>query len=715
MPDAEGRTRCLAGGGATVAGSDRILDLFFHPRGVVVVGASRDPHKLGYGVARNLAEGDYAGAVHFVNPHATDSLLGRCVYPSVAAVPDPVDLAMLIVPAETVPVVLVECGRRGIKAVIIVSGGFGETGPVGADLEAQCLAVASTYGIRLLGPNCIGIIDTHLGFNTTFLAPPAPPVGDIGFISHSGAICAAMIDWSAGQGFGWSRLVSLGNQADIDETDALEMVVSDPQTRVVTMYLETVTRGRSFVEQVGRMTKPVVALKVGRFEGGRTAVASHTGALAGREEAYRAAFRRAGVIGASSTEAMFDAARTLAWAPLPAGRSMAILTNAGGPGVTAADAVEECGLRLARLSDETRRGLAENLPGGAGLANPVDMLASATPEDFAHSLQALLSAPEVDGVLVVFAPPPMFASDEVAQALIDPVAGSPKPVVVAVMGDRTVGPAVDRLRAARIPDFRFPERATAALAVLADRAEGLAAAVGEPLPSVGIDRLVAAQILAGASPGWLGAAEIADLVAAYGIAGPSGLVATSPEEAVDALIALGGPVALKIDDPEIVHKSDLGGVLLGISSGEDARTGFETLAALSGVGTERTGRVHVQQMVEPGQDVIVGGVRDSQFGPLIMFGSGGVEVEGLNDVEFALGPVTATDVAYLLAKTWAGRRLTGYRSIAPSDVVAVEDVLTKIGWLISNHPEIAEIEINPLRVRPPGSGAVAIDVRVRVG
>ncbi len=227
--------------------------------------------------------------------------------------------------------------------------------------------------------------------------------------------------------------------------------------------------------------------------------------------------------------------------------------------------------------------------------------------------------------------------------------------------------------------------------------------------------MLATQILAGASPGWLGAAEIADLVAAYGMAEPSGLVATTPEEAVDALAALGGPVALKIDNPDIVHKSDLGGVLLGISSGEDARTGFETLAALSGISTGRATRVHVQQMVEPGQDVIVGGVRDSQFGPLIMFGSGGVEVEGLNDVEFALAPVTATDVAYLLAKTWAGRRLAGYRSIAPSDVVAVEDVLTKIGWLISNHPEIAEIEINPLRVRPPGSGAVAIDVRVRIG
>ena len=267
------------------------LDLFFNPRGVVLIGASRDQHKLGYGIARNLAGGGFAGPVHFVNPKAVGPLLGRSVYSSLADVPDPVDLAVLLVPAGVVPDRLAECGRRGIKAAIIVSGGFREAGPVGADLEAQCVSIAGDHGIRLMGPNCIGIIDTHLGFNTTFLAPPGPETGDVAFVSHSGAMCAAVIDWSAGRGFGLSRLVSLGNQADIDEVEALAMVADDPKTRVIMMYLESVTEGESFVELAGRITKPLVALKVGRREGGRKAVVSHTGALAGREEAYRAAFR----------------------------------------------------------------------------------------------------------------------------------------------------------------------------------------------------------------------------------------------------------------------------------------------------------------------------------------------------------------------------------------------------------------------------------------
>lgn len=688
------------------------LDLFFHPRGVVLIGASRDQHKLGYGIARNLAGGGFAGAVHFVNPKAMGPLLGRSVYSSLADVPDPVDLAVLLVPAGVVPDRLAECGRRGIRAAIIVSGGFREAGPVGADLEAQCVSIAGDHGIRLMGPNCIGIIDTHLGFNTTFLAPPGPETGDVAFVSHSGAMCAAVIDWSAGRGFGLSRLVSLGNQADIDEVEALAMVADDPKTRVIMMYLESVTEGESFVELAGRITKPVVALKVGRREGGRKAVVSHTGALAGREEAYRAAFRRAGVIRASNIEAMFDAARVLAWAPLPSGRRTAVLTNAGGPGVTTADAVEADGLLLAELSDATRQLLAESLPAGAGLLNPIDMLASAAPQDFGRSLQILLAAPEVDGVVVVIAPPPMFASVQVVEALVDVIGPSPKPVMVAVLGDRTVGPAADRLREARIPEFRFPERATAAMAVLVDRAENLASTAGSPPVPAGVDRDRAARLLARATSGWMGPAQSADLVAAYGIAGPSGLAADTSDEAIEALFALGGPVALKIDHPGVVHKADRGGVRLGVSSPDEVRKAFADLADGSASGPAR---VFVQRMVGTGQDVIIGGVRDSQFGPLIMFGSGGVEVEGLEDVEFALAPLTLADVDHLLAGTWAGRRLSGYRTIPPGDITAVEAALFRIGRLISDHPNIEEIEINPLRVLSPGAGALALDVRVRVG
>jgi acetyltransferase len=395
-----------------------------------------------------------------------------------------------------------------------------------------------------------------------------------------------------------------------------------------------------------------------------------------------------------------------------------VLTNAGGPGVTTADAIETDGLLLAELSDATRQELADSLPAGAGLLNPVDMLASAAPQDFGRSLQILLAAPEVDGVVVVIAPPPMVSSVQVVDAMVDVIGPSPKPVLVAVLGDRTVGPAEDRLREARIPEFRFPERATAAMAVLTDRAESLASPAGSPPVPTGVDRDRAARLLAGVSSGWLGPAQSADLVAAYGIAVPSGLAATTSNEAVEALVALGGPVVLKIDHPGVVHKADRGGVRLGVSSPDEVREAFVDLAHLAGIADGSTAgpaRVYVQRMVETGQDVIIGGVRDSQFGPLVMFGSGGAEVEGLEDVEFALAPLTLADVDHLLAQTWAGRRLSGYRTILPGDVTAVEAALFRIGRLISDHSNIEEIEINPLRVQSPGAGALALDVRVRVG
>ena len=693
---------------------DEAFEAFFNPRGVALIGASRDPRKLGYGIARNLVESRSSPAVHFVNPNAKDLLLGRVVYASVGDVPHPVDLAVLLVPAGSVPNTLVECGRRGIKAVIIASGGFRETGSAGAGLEERCGEIAAEYGIRFLGPNCIGTIDTHLGFNTTFLAPPGPLAGDVAFVSQSGAICAAVIDWSVGHGFGFSRLVSLGNQANVDETDALHMVAADPGTRVVTMYLETVAKGRGFVDYAARFPKPIVALKVGRFEGGKRAVVSHTGAMAGSDEAYRAAFRRAGIIRAESTEAMFDTARALAWAPLPTGRRIAVLTNAGGPGVTAADALEGDGLALAEISPAGRRLFEDFLPGGASLANPVDMLASAAPEDFGRSLQILLDEPGVDGVLVVFAPPPMYSSDQVAEVLVPVIDASPKPVLVAAMGGGSVGPAADRLRGARIPEFRFPERGAAALAVLADRADGRGLNHSSVLPPIGIDRDTATALLAAKAPGWLGPTRSAQLMTAYGIGVPPGLIATTAEDAIRGFDSLGAPLAMKIDDPALIHKSDLGGVQLGVSSSEETREAYDRLATLSHEHGTRSARVHLQAMVETGHDLIVGAVRDPQFGPMVMFGSGGVEVEGLGDVEFALAPLTVADVRFLLARTWAGRRLGGQRGVPGGDVAAVEDVLIKVGWLISDHSAIAEIEINPLRALSPGTGALALDVRARI-
>jgi len=723
------------------------LTPFFAPRGVLLVGASHDPTKLGYGLARNLVQSNYQGAVHFVNPKG-GNLLGRPLHTRIAEVPDPVDLAILLIPAPGVPAVLGECGERGIRAAIIGAGGFRETGPDGAALEAECLRVARAYEMRLMGPNCIGLLDTHLPLDATFLPPPGPPPGDVAFISHSGAICAAVIDWARGQGFGLSRLVSLGNQVDVNETDVLAPVAADPFTRVLTLYLEGIRDGRRFIVEAGRAArqKPVIALKVGRFSSGQRAVASHTGALAGQEAAYDAAFRKAGVIRAETSEEMFDWGRALAWCPPPRGRRVAVLTNAGGPGVTASDALEAGGQRLAELSEATRLALQAILPPAASLHNPVDMLASASPEQFAACLKLLLADEGVDSALVILPPPPMYTAGAVAKALIPVIHNTEKPVVVALMGERLIQEAVEHFRAARVPEYRFPERAASALAVLAQRAEYLTAAAGQDGVPAGkpanthpeAARAVLEQftLIASAagdcddrrsyatlvrlrtsqSPLQLPQEAILRLLEAYGIATLPVRLASSAQEAAQAALKVGFPAAVKVASPDIPHKSDVGGVLLDLPDAEAVRRGFETVVqnAHRALPQAEILGAHVQRMLPEGQDVIAGVVQDAQFGPLVMFGSGGVEVEELKDVAFALAPLSRAEAEYLLEHTWAGRKLRGYRSLPPADREAVLEALLRLAQLAADFPELKEIEINPLRVLKEGGGAVALDVRARI-
>ena len=698
---------------------DDSLIPFFAPNGIVLVGASRNPMKLGFGLARNLVQSGYAGAIHFVNPGG-GTLLERPLHSHIAHGPDPVDLAVLLVPAPAMPQAIADCGERGIRAAILAAGGFRETGAAGAALEAECLRVAQRFGIRLIGPNCIGLLDTHLPLDTTFLPPPGPTPGAVAFISHSGAICAAVIDWARGQGFGLSRLVSLGNQLDVTETDVLTAVAADPHTRVVTLYLEGVSDGRRFVqvaEQVSRQ-KPVLALKVGRFASGQRAVASHTGALAGQESAFDAAFARAGVMRAETSEALFDWARALAWCPLPQGRRVAVLTNAGGPGVTAADALEAHELQLAALAPETEAALREVLPAAASLQNPVDMLAGASPEQYAVCLRILLEDAGVDSVMVILPPPPMHSAGGVAKAMLPIIYATSKPVVIALMGETMIQEAVAHFRASRVPEYRFPERAAAALAVLSRRAEflqGVAMAPERPCPEAAMP---AQQILAeaGGEPGaFLPTAVCQQLLIAYGIPVPGSGLATTADEAVAIARQVGLPVALKIASAEVPHKSDVGGVVLNVAETAVAAAFTQMMAEVqTAVPHARLDGVTIQPMVPDGQELIVGVVRDPQFGPLLMFGSGGVEVEGLNDVAFALAPLTRQEAASLLQRTWAGRKLAGYRNVAAGDETAVRDIILRLGQLAADCPQLAEIEINPLRVFSNGHGALALDVRARL-
>ncbi len=694
------------------------LTPFFDPKGVVLVGVSREPTKLGFGLARNLIQSGYGGAIHLVNPKG-GQLFGHTIYPTIAAVPDPADLAVLLAPPNAIPEALRACGERGICAAIIASGGFRETGPDGAALEAQCLAIARQYGMRLIGPNCIGLIYTYLPLDTTFLEPPPPPAGDIAFISHSGAICAAVIDWVRGQGLGLSSLISLGNQVDVNETDMLAPVAAERRNRVICLYMEGVSNGRRFVTQARQVAvhKPILALKVGRFESGQRAAASHTGALAGSEAAFDAGFQQAGVIRANTTEEMFQWARALAWCPLPKGRNVAVLTNAGGPGVTAADALEANGLRLAPLSQETQEGLQAILPAAASVRNPVDMLASASPEQYASCLQLLLADPQVHSALVITPPPPMHSAGQVARAIIPVIEMSDKPVVMAVMGDRMIQEAVEHLRAAHIAEYRFPEWAASALAILSQRAEFLARAGETPLEPEGVDRPRAERLLADRKPGeWLDSEVALELLEAYGLRSTRLELASSATQAVEIAERMGYPVVLKIASPDISHKSDVGGVLLNVRDAQAVKDGYAAMLARvqAACPSARLLGLHVQRMLPQGQETIVGVVCDPQFGPLVMFGSGGTEVEGMNDVAFGLAPLAASDVDRMLAHTWAGRKLKGFRNLPPADRSAVQDALVRLAQLALDFPQIAEIEINPLRVLAEGQGAYAVDVRAKI-
>ena len=677
------------------------FDGFFKPRGIAILGASTDPVKLGYAVTRNLIDSGYAGQIYLVNPKG-GALLGHPMYPSIFDVPDPVDLVVVIVPAPVAAQSLRDIGQRGIKAAILTSGGFRETGEEGARLEADVLSVCHEYGIRLIGPNCVGLLDTNFPFDTTFLPPPMPAKGDIAFLSHSGAFCAAVIDWSRGQGFGFSRLVSLGNQVDLTETDLLPAIADDPQTKTICLYLETIANGPKFLEAARNITekKPILALKVGRTASGQKAAASHTGAMAGSESALNATLEKAGVLRAGTAEQLFDWARALSACPLPKGKNIAILTSAGGPGVIASDALEMEGLALARITPEYETRMMEILPAAASTHNPIDMLASGSPQQYSRCLEILLEDPAVDGVLIITLPPPSYAAEDIADALIPLIQSSLKPIVVAQMGGQLTAEAHTHFINASIPVYPFPERAASAFGILVRRAQFLANL--EPCET---RRNVSYTAGTGLSAD--------ELVAEYGITTAPLRLAVTAQEAADMTSGMTFPLVAKIASQQILHKSDIGGVLLNLNNTEDVFDAFHTLfQRASSARPEATLEgITIQSQIGPGQEVIIGAVRDPQFGPLMMFGSGGVEAEGLKDVSFALAPLSLAEAEKMLAQTWAGKKLDGYRNIPQADKSAVLNALIRLSWLMFDHPEISEIEINPLRALI--KNAIALDIRMK--
>ncbi|MBL7161137.1 MAG: acetate--CoA ligase family protein [Anaerolineales bacterium] len=696
-----------------------MLKPFFEPSSVAVIGASRDPAKLGYAVLRNLVEGGYVqkGTVYPINPRA-DEILGLPAYGSVLDVPDPIDLAVLVIPYPYVPDALRICGQKGIPAAIVISAGFREAGMEGLERERDLMSIAKEFDIRLIGPNCLGVIDTFTPLNASFSAG-TPPSGPMAFMSQSGALGTAILDWAQAGRLGLAKFVSLGNKADVSEIDLLDAWVDDPNTNVILMYSEGLPNGEEFIRAARDVTlkKPVVAIKSGVTQSGSRAVSSHTGSLAGSEQAYQAAFRQAGVIRAESMEELFDVALALGYQPLLQRDRIAIITNAGGPGILATDALERAGMSLARFELETKLALEEFLPGAASAANPVDVLGDARADRYQFALDKVAEDPNVDGLLVVLTPQAMTEIAQTARDIGELAKDIEKPVLTCFMGEAMIAEGIDILAGYGVPNYPFPERAARAFKSMSRYRQIKERPLSE-YASFEVDKDAAQDLFDQVrSEGRLtiGDAEARAILEAYGLKTPDSRLAANPDEAVQIAAEIGFPVVLKIASPDILHKTDVGGVKVGLRNAEEVRDAFElmTYRAERYLPEARLWGCQVQEMAPPGGlEVLVGMNRDPQFGPLVTFGLGGIYVETLKDVTFRVTPFTVRDAENMLGEIRAHALLDGVRGQPPVDKDAIIDTLLRIGQLVSDFPEITELDINPLIAYPRGQGAIAIDMRL---
>jgi acetyltransferase len=695
------------------------LHEFFTPASVAVVGASSDPGKLGYAVLRNLVEGGYLQGerrLYPINPKA-ERILDLPAYPSVGAVPESIDLAVIVIPYPRVPEVLRECGEKGIPAAIVISAGFREAGSEGAERERELLQIARQYGIRLVGPNCLGVIDTITPLNASFSAG-MPPGGPMAFMSQSGALGTAILDWALAGRLGLSKFVSLGNKADVSETDLLQYWAEDPDSKVILCYIEGLPDGAEFIRVARRVSqlKPVVAIKSGITQSGARAVTSHTGSLAGSEQAYEAAFRQAGVLRAESLQDLFDLALAFGYLPPIRGDRIAIVTNAGGPGILATDALERLGLKLARFQPELIRKLEQVLPDAASAANPIDLLGDALAERYRFALDLVIGDPQVDAVLVIMAPQAVSQMPETAQVVIEISARAEIPVLACFMGEASMQRATNLLQAHGIPNIPFPERAARAL----QAKEHYRRRQAEPAPQIetfeadrpAVRRCFDAALAEGRVS--LGDAEARSVLAAYGFNLPESEIAANAEQAVEIAERIGYPVVLKVASPDILHKTDVGGVRVGLQSANDVVDAFDliTYRASRYLAEARLWGCLVQKMVPAGLEVLLGMNRDPQFGPLVTFGLGGIYVEILKDVSFRIAPFSRHEAESMLQEIRARALLDGARGEPPVDRQSLVEALLRVGQMVHDFPEIAEMDINPFIVYPAGRGGVAIDARL---
>ncbi|MEK7347291.1 MAG: acetate--CoA ligase family protein [Candidatus Eisenbacteria bacterium] len=704
------------------------LEPLFRPRSIAVIGASRRRDAIGGAILHNLTQQPFQGPVYPINPHATH-VQALPAYPSIEAVPGEVDLAIIVVPSAGVLEAVEACGKKGVKALVVISAGFKEIGEEGAKRETALRDIVRRYKMRLVGPNCLGILNTDpaVMMNATF-APLQVMPGRVAFSSQSGALGLAILDYARMLNVGISQFVSVGNKADVSGNDLIEYWEQDAGTDVILLYLESFGNPAKFTQIARRVArrKPILAVKSGRTVSGSRAASSHTGALAGSDIAVDALFRQSGVIRTDTIEELFDTALLLASQPIPTGPRVAILTNAGGPGIMAADACEGMGLELPALEPKTVKALRAFLPAEASTRNPVDMIASANAESFEKAVRLLHADKNVDSVIVIFVPPLVTGAQEVAKAILAGAEGHTKPILSCFMGSHGVPESLKSLQSGHIPSYSFPESAAQALARVVQYGVWKNGPVGKTPALSGIDRGRAEKAIAearatmpggGKDGGWMPAGPMSELLGAYGIRLNVTRVAAKRGESAALAKSIGFPVVMKLRSPQVVHKSDVGGVRLDVRSEEEAAQAFDELQAVlerAKPGAVFEG-VSVERMLSGGVETIVGMTRDPAFGPIVLFGLGGVAVELLRDVQVRLAPLTDTDAEEMVRKIRGYPLLDGFRGAPKANEASLLDLLHRVSLLASDHAELLELDLNPVLALPGDSPSIALDARVRLG
>jgi acetyltransferase len=695
-----------------------MLETLLYPKAIAVIGASRNPDKVGYAVLANLVNNGFKGPIVPVNLDA-DEILGLKCYKSLGEYKDPIDLSIIMVGGKYVKDALQSSIKAGAKSVIVITAGFKEVGAAGAKAEQELVEICRAGGVRMVGPNCLGVLNTDHHMNATF-APSVPPPGKISVISQSGALCVAILDWAAEQKLGLGKVISFGNKADLNEVDFIQTLAEDKETKVIAGYLESIKEGNKFlrIAEQAAAIKPVVILKVGITPAGAKAASSHTGSLAGADMAYGAAFKRAGVIRAENFEALFDYATAFAMQPLPNGERVAVITNAGGPGIMAADAAESSGLKMVSPSKESDAKLRAFMPAAGAFGNPIDVIGDADPDRYVKAFEVMQDDETIDAIVVVVTPQNMTKPLELAEKLgaASRRGGSKKPMLAVFMGGTEVAAAKEKLMALGIPNYPSPDRAVTALRAMCDYAawkrRPARMVTRFPVNRRRVDRIINAQERSGITQ--IGEVEAKEILRAYDFNVLGGQLAQNDDEAVEIAERIGYPVVLKISSPDIIHKSDFGGVRINLANAEQVRDAFDLMMLRI---QKRAPKAYlrggfVEKMGQRGREVILGMTRDPQFGPMLMFGLGGIFVEVMKDVTFHLAPITAEEAMQMLKGTRSYALLQGARGQAPVDLEAIAGALQRISQLVTDYPEIMELDINPFIVGPVGVQAYVADARM---